>query len=302
MDISETSNIDSPKPSKEEITKKLANGIREKLKKYKTYTFRPLRIDGVYCYVVIHRKSKLVNFESIHVICHVDVGNSSIKKTQKYSLLYKKYKTIENAIDIVEKVVSTYKIYNGDLVNPDEYELLKLEEKFIPYEEHQKCCVCLENTQETTACNHYICFHCRDKCITAKKTECPICRKTGIMRIFNIDNNLINNSEYIVLRDAIDYEYTSDSSSSSESENSEEAIEAVESAESAESAESESTTTESSEPDEQDDQEEQDETHFTQHVYRFPIFSTPSIFASPSTESLNEIFTFPFIQTQDNTG
>ena len=291
MDISETSNIDSPKPSKEEITKKLANGIREKLKKYKTYTFRPVRIDGVYCYVVIHRKSKLVNFESINVICHVDVGNS-IKKTQKYSLLYRKYKTIENAIDIVEKVVSTYKIYNGDLVNPDEYELLKLEEKFIPYEEHQKCCVCLENTQETTTCNHYICFHCRDKCITAKKTECPICRKTGIMRIFNIDNNLINNDEYVILRDAIDYEYTTESPSSSESENSEEAIEA---------AESESATTESSEPDEQDDNEEHDVTHFTHHVYRFPIFSTPNIFASPSTESLNEIFVFPFMHvTQDN--
>ena len=286
----DTQEKDCSEPSR----KKLAIGIREKLKKYKTYTFRPLRIDGVYCYVVIHRKSKLVNFESIHVICHVDVGNS-IKKTQKYSLLYKKYKTIENAIDIVEKVVSTYKIYNGDLVNPDEYELLKLEEKCIPYEEHQKCCVCLENTQETTACNHYICFHCRDKCITAKKTECPICRKTGIMRIFNIDNNMINNDEYVILRDAIDYEYTSDSSSSSESENSEEAIEAVE------SAESESTTTESSEPDEQDDNEEHDVTHFTHHVYRFPIFSTPNIFASPSTESLNEIFVFPCMHvTQDN--
>ena len=260
MDISETSNIDSPKPSKEEITKKMATGIREHLKKYKTYTFRPLRIDGVYCYVVIHRKKKIVNFESIHVICHVDVGNS-IKKTQKYSLLYRKYKTIENAIDIVEKVVSTYKIYNGDLVNPDEYEKLKLEEKFIPYEEHQKCCVCLENTQETTTCNHYICFHCRDKCITAKKTECPICRKTGIMKIFNIDNNLINNSEYVILRDAIDYEYTSESSSESEySEDSEE-----------------------------------EEINFNHAIYQFPIFSTPNIFASPSTESFDEMMIFPII-------
>lgn len=284
----DTQEKDSPETSR----KKLANAIREKLKKYKTYTFRPLRIDGVYCYVVIHRKKKLVNFESINIICQVDVGNS-IKKTQKYSLLHKKYKTIENAIDIVEKVVSTYKIYNGDLVNPDEYELLKLEEKIIPYEEHQKCCVCLENTQETTTCNHYICFHCRDKCITSKKTECPICRKTGIMRVFNIDNNLINNNEYVILRDAIDYEYTTESSS--EYENSEEAAEATE------EAESESVTTESSEPDEQYDHEEHDVTNFTHHIYRFPIFSTPNIFASPSTESFDEIFVFPFMHvTQDN--
>lgn len=287
----DTQEKDCSEPSR----KRLANGIREHLKKYKTHTFRPVRIDGVYCYVVIHRKSKIVNFESIHVICNVNVGNS-VKKTQKYSLLYKKYKTIEDAIALVEKVVSTYKIYNGDLVNPDEYKLLKLEEKIIPYEEHQKCCICLENTQETTTCKHYICFHCRDKCITAKKTECPICRKTGIMRIFNIDNNLINNDEYVVLRDAVDYEYTTESSSSSESENSEEAAEA---------AEAESATTESSETvdedDDQGDHNEHDETHFTHHVYRFPIFSTPSIFSSPSTDSLNEIFVFPFMHaTQDN--
>jgi hypothetical protein len=279
MNISETSNIDSPKLSKEEITRKLANGIREQLKKYKTYTFRPVRIDGVYCYAVIHRKSKIVNFESIHIICHVDIGDAK-KMTQKYSLLYKKYKTIENAIEIVENIVANYKIYNGDLVSPDDYKLLKLEENIIPYEEHQKCCVCLENTQETTTCKHYICFHCRDKCISTQTLDCPICRNPGVMRIFNIDNSLINNDEYVVLRDAVDYEYTSESSS--ESENSEE------------------TTTETTVTDEQDDHNEHDETHFTHHVYRFPMFSTPNIFSSPSTESFDDIFIFPFMRTQDN--
>lgn len=271
MNISETSNIDSPKLSKEEITKKMATGIREHLKKYKTYTFRPVRIDGVYCYAVIHRKTKIVNFESIHVICHITVRNQ-IKKTQKYSLLYKKYKTIENAIEIIEKVVSTYKIYNGDLVNPNDYELQKLEEKYIPYEEGQKCCVCLENTQETTTCNHYICFHCRDKCIIAQKPDCPICRKPGVMRIFNIDNNLINNDEYIVLSDAIDYEYRSETSS--ESENSEEEEPVV--------AETEVT-----------EHTEEGGTIFNDIVYEFPIFSTPNIFASPSTDSFEEMITFP---------
>lgn len=256
MNISET--------SKEGITKKMATGIREHLKKYKTYTFRPVRIDGVYCYAVIHRKTKIVNFESINIICHITVRNE-IKKTQKYSLLYKKYKNIENAIEIVEKVVSTYKIYNGDLVNPSDYELLKLEEKCIPYEEHQKCCVCLENTQETTTCNHYICLHCRDKCIIAETPDCPICRKPGIMRIFKIDNHMINNSEYVVLSDAIDYEYRSETSS--EAENSEE---------------EEPTVAETTE-----------ETIFNHAVYEFPIFSTPNIFASPSTDSFEEMMTFP---------
>jgi hypothetical protein len=254
--------------SKEEITKKLANGIREHLKKYKTYTFRPAKIDGIYCYAVIHRKKKIVNFESINVICHISVRNKT-KKTQKYSLLYKKYKTIENALEIVENVASTYKIYNGDLVNPNDYLLLRLEENLIPYEEHQKCCVCLENTQETTICNHYICFHCRDKCIATESTDCPICRKPGIMRIFNIDNHMINNSEYTILSEAIDYEYTTESSS--ESENSEE------------------------EHEETPQEEIPTEIYQINHMYRFPLFMTPSIFASPSTESLDDIFTFPFV-------
>jgi hypothetical protein len=80
------------------------------------------------------------------------------------------------------------------------------------------------------------------------------------MRIFNIDNNLINNDEYIVLSDAIDYEYRSETSS--ESENSEEDPQIAE-------------TTE--------------ETIFNYGVYEFPIFSTPNIFASPSTDSFEEM-------------
>lgn len=271
MSEDESSNIDSPKLSKKESLKKLANSIREHLLKFKTYTFRPIRIDGVYCYAVIHRKTKIVNFESINIICDVTT-NANNKKMQKYSLLYKKYKTIEGAIEYIEKVVSTYKIYNGDLVSSTDFELLKLEEQFIPYEENQKCCVCLENTQETTICEHYICLHCREKCIESKKMDCPICRKPNIIKLFTIDNRMINNNEYIELRDSIEYEQNS-SESSSDSESSEEEEELTE-------------TTDENEP---------DETHFTHHAYRFPIFLTPNIFASPSTESFEEMMTFPII-------
>ena len=245
----------------------IANRIRTHLKKFKTYTFRPVRIDGIYCYVVIHRKSKIINFEAIHVSCLLKIGNE--RKMQKYSLLYKKYKTLENAVEYIRKVVSTYKLYNGDLVNPSDFELLKLEEQILPFEESQKCSVCLENTQETTVCNHYICFRCREKCIYSNNTDCPICRNSDVMKFFNIDNRLINNAEYGILRNAIDYEYNSGDSSYEPDDDSPDT----------------SDTAESSDTEE----ESTDSNNFDIHANLLPIFFTPNIFASASSEFLNEI-------------
>lgn len=285
MNTSLNNILDTSVDPKEESLKKLANKIREHLMKFKTYTFRPVRIDGIYCYPVIHRKRKIVNFESINILCEVTI-NSENKKLQHYSLLYKKYKTIEYAIEYIEKVVSTYKVYNGDLVCPTDFELLKLEEKFIPYEENQKCCVCLENTQETTICEHYICLHCREKCIASKKLDCPICRKSDVIKIFAIDNRMINNNEYSELRDSIEFERNA-------SDSSEEAYD----------SDNESYTESDEEANGDESGTDADDADDEPVIYRFPIFLSPSIFASPSTESLDEIFVFPFMHlTQDNNG
>jgi hypothetical protein len=164
-------------------------------------------IDGIYCYPVIYGdKYKIVNFESIHINCIVKKGNSKIK--QKYSLLYLRYNTIENALDLIEKVVSTYKIYNGDLVSIDSYKSLKLEECILPYTNEQTCCICAENTIDMTVCNHFICLHCREKCILNEQLDCPMCRKEEIVNIYCIENKLINNSEYHILQYAFEYEHS----------------------------------------------------------------------------------------------
>ena len=268
----EESTEESTEDSQETSLTKLANGIREHLIKFKTYTFRPIRIDGIYCYPVIHRKTQIVNFESINIICEVTTKDR-IRKFQKYSLLHKKYKTIESAILFIERVVSTYKVYNGDLVNSRDFELLKLEEKFVPYEDNQKCCVCLENTQEITTCNHYICLHCREQCISSQKIDCPMCRKSGIIRIFNIDNKMINNVEYEIVRNSIDYEQSITESSS------------------------ELSTSDDDEAD--DDHEEYDHEVANSSIYQFPGFATPHIFAYTSNDALDDIFTFPLLNLTD---
>jgi len=184
--------------------KELAHLITEHLKKFKSYHFRPVKIDGINCYVVIHKKYKIINFEAINIKCLVHKQGKKMK--QQYSLLFVKYNNIEQAIRKIEDIVATYKVYNGDLVCENAYKQLKLEEVVIPYSQEQVCCVCNENTMDTTLCNHYICLHCREQCILSNNTNCPVCRNEEIVNIYNIDNGLINNSSYDILQYAIEYE------------------------------------------------------------------------------------------------
>jgi len=209
--VNSVNNNDNAKTEKPEKTDKdtkiteLAELISDHLTRFKSYHFRPVKIDGINCYIVIHKKYKIVNFEAINVKCLVHKqGKRKIK--QQYSLLFVKYKTIEHAIRKVENIVATYKVYNGDLVSETAYKQLKLEELVIPYNEQQVCCVCNENTLDTTLCNHYICFHCREQCILTNNTNCPVCRNEEVISIYNIDNGLINNTSYDILQYAIEYE------------------------------------------------------------------------------------------------
>ena len=98
---------------KDQQKTELAKRITEKLKKNRTYFFRPIAIDGILCYPVIYGgRHKIVNFESIHINCFVKKGEKKYK--QKYSLFFQKYKTIVGALNLIEDVVKNYKIYNGD--------------------------------------------------------------------------------------------------------------------------------------------------------------------------------------------
>lgn len=190
---------------KDQQKTELAKRITEKLKKNRTYFFRPIAIDGILCYPVIYGgRHKIVNFESIHINCFVKKGEKKYK--QKYSLFFQKYKTIVGALNLIEDVVKNYKIYNGDLVSKEAYELMKLEESVIPYTEDQKCCVCNDNTTDITLCKHHICLQCREQCLLNEQLNCPVCRKEEIINMYCNETNLINNSEYHILQYAFEYE------------------------------------------------------------------------------------------------
>jgi hypothetical protein len=184
---------------------KLVDVIKKYLVNSQSYHFRPVKIDGVYCYPIIHKSPRLVNFEATNIYCEKK-NQCDENSIEKYSLYHTPYKTIEQAVKIVEQISAKYKIYGGDLCSPDVYEMLKLEEVVLPYNEDQKCCVCFENTTDTTVCDHYICLSCREICILKKKPDCPMCRKQNIMRIYKSENGLVNNHEYSELKQAYDIE------------------------------------------------------------------------------------------------
>jgi hypothetical protein len=194
--IDRTSNPVIPSPIEMDFSK-IVEMIKMKIKKgIKEYHFRPYCIDGVYCYIVLYLKQKILTIESINIKCYFNDIH-----TMPYVLYHKKYKSIDKIVQLIHKITTTYKIISGDLLSTGDYNDMKTEEILIPYNENEVCCVCLENTTDNTTCGHFICLRCRDKCIIQKKKDCPICRSRNVLPIYSNTINLINNVDYTELYD-----------------------------------------------------------------------------------------------------
>ena len=165
------------------INNKIKNGCQE-------YHFRPVMIDGIYCYIVLYLKYKILTIESIQVTCKFN--NHYIP----YVLYHKEYTSISKLVTLIHRITTTYKVLNGDFMSLSNYNDMKTEEILIPYKEEEVCCVCLENTTDTTTCNHFICFKCRDKCIIQQRKDCPMCRQSNVLGVYCNNMNLINNKDY----------------------------------------------------------------------------------------------------------
>ena len=171
---------------------KIIQLINQKIKnKCREYHFRPFKIDGVYCYIVLYLKERILTIESINIKCNFN-DNHIIP----YVLYHRKYKSIDKMVLLIYDITTKYKIINGDLLSPTDYHDMKIEELLLPYNEDEKCCVCFENTTDNTSCGHYICFSCRDKCIIQKKKDCPMCRSKNVLTMYSNSIQLINNIDY----------------------------------------------------------------------------------------------------------
>lgn len=193
----------------------LAEIIEEHLKKNANYHFRPMQIDDINIYMVLHGKYKILNVESIYIGCKVKIDGENVK--QNYSLYHYKYDTIKQALQKAKEIKEEYRIYDGELVSARSFKMLKLEEQIIPYSEDECCVVCYENTSDITECKHPICLGCREKCILQEQPDCPVCRSSNIMSFYTNRSGLINNDVYGSLKRAINSDnkkWTSDNEDS----------------------------------------------------------------------------------------
>jgi len=201
-------NIPDPQPPKkdsnsidalvEAIKKQQARGTTE-------YHFRPVCIDGVYCYIVLYFKYNMLTVESINIKCKFNCNGEDIMLP--YVLYHYRYSSIRLVVLRVQRIYNSYRLMNGDLVSPTDYSDLKLEESILPYSVNEVCCVCLENTTDTTSCGHFICFACRDKCCIQKKINCPMCRTPNVLSVYHNIMNLINNTDHQDLCDVFKNKY-----------------------------------------------------------------------------------------------
>jgi hypothetical protein len=200
---------------------------KKKEKGSEEYHFRPYLVDGVLCYIVLYLKHSILTVESVNIKCKYNY--EGIDFNQPYVLYYHKYKSFTSVLELIPKLVQNYKILNGDLESPTNYEELKLETCVLPYSEDEKCSICFEDTTDITLCNHYICFHCRDKCVTKKQNKCPICRCEDVLQYYNNTTQLFNNRDnaclhpIFILPDLEKDQYRDDSSDDEDEDEDEEA-------------------------------------------------------------------------------
>jgi hypothetical protein len=164
--------------------------VREHLEKNVYYIFRSIRIDGIYCSIVIYNEPKIICVESVRVLTY----NTS-DELENYCLCHETYDTIEDAIETAKSFTS-FKMYDGNLYSDINHIMLTLEENIIPFMSNQVCTMCKTRTQDTTICGHYICFHCRESCLFSGIKNCQKCGKDNVLHIYNNDENAITNTQF----------------------------------------------------------------------------------------------------------
>ena len=90
----------------EAIERKQKSGMQE-------YHFRPVYIDGVYCYIVLYLKHNMLTIESIHIKCNFYYNGQD--RMLPYILYHHPYSSIKKAVIHVQRIHSSYRLMHSHL-------------------------------------------------------------------------------------------------------------------------------------------------------------------------------------------
>lgn len=145
------------------------------------YRFQDIKIDNVLCSIEIFFNLRIVVFKLKNIYVTYD---GLYSYSSKYIPLHLKYQDIKDAVLQICNVYSNYKFFDGALMNKNDIDKRICENKLFNYP-FDSCCICYNNTNEITLCEHPICITCREKMIISNKNECPICRRANVIKYFN---------------------------------------------------------------------------------------------------------------------
>lgn len=178
-------------------TRSLINNLVTIIEKHKSYgnniyTFQDIKIDNVFCNIEIYLNFNILVLKCKNIFVTYD---GSYNTSCKYIPFHYKYDNIHEAVLQIYHIYNNYKFFDGVLMST--YDISKrIHENKLFNISFDKCCICYSLTNEITVCNHAICIICREKLISHKKIDCPICRKSNIIKFFNHKFQSIYNIDF----------------------------------------------------------------------------------------------------------
>jgi hypothetical protein len=111
-----------------------------------------------------------------------------INRANEFEIYFisKKFENVYSLVVYIKENINNFKFskYNGRFIVEQKYEKYELLRSYFNsfFDCSAKCSVCLEDTLTETACNHPLCYRCREKILKNVKEDnlptCPVCRET----------------------------------------------------------------------------------------------------------------------------
>lgn len=162
----------------------------------KVYEFQEIIIDNItFLYEIYFEKQLfIIKCKNIFVLFDNEHDDDNTY-SGRYIIHHKFYDNFKELLFYISSIHTHFKIFNGVFLNSLQIKQKVTEQHFFRHTVNF-CCICFEQTNETTICKHYICLKCREIMVLREKFNCPICRKNDVLQYFSNDINDIYNLKF----------------------------------------------------------------------------------------------------------